>query len=56
LLSGGYDKKVIIWDLLQKTKTPYIQSQCSDGIEDVKWSNFTNSVFATAHQEEKVSL
>jgi hypothetical protein len=29
---------------------------CEDGVEDVKWSNFNQSIFASAHSDGKLNL
>lgn len=58
LLSGSYDKKIIMWDIenYKSTSAIVFNASCNDGVEDVKWSNFNLSVFASAHQDEKVHL
>ena len=55
LLSGSDDQKVILYDVAH----PEVGSakwEASSGVEDVKWSNFDESLFATAQQDERVCM
>ena len=57
MLTSSYDKRISIYNLDHVNNH---LAECSwettDGVEDVKWSNFNSHVFASAHQEDKINL
>jgi histone-binding protein RBBP4 len=55
LLSGSDDQKIFLYDVVH----PDVESvswTASGGVEDIKWSNFDDSIFATAQQDEKMGM
>ena len=59
ILSGSYDKKILIWDInktgMDGSYEPFYISSQSDGVEDVKWSTNEN-VFGSVGQDRVINL
>ena len=55
LLSGSDDSKILLYDVAH----PDVESvswTAAAGVEDVKWSHFDPSIFATAQQDEHICM
>lgn len=55
LLSGSDDKNIFLYDLNQPSSEAFSWT-ASDGVEDVKWSNFDDKIFASAQQDGKICM
>jgi histone-binding protein RBBP4 len=55
LLSGSYDRRLLLFNM-ERLEAPEGSWECSDGVEDVKWSSFNRNLMASAHCDEKVNL
>ncbi|EGR27354.1 multicopy suppressor of ira1, putative, partial [Ichthyophthirius multifiliis] len=57
LLSGGYDKKICIWDILNQNEKPIITFQKNkECVEDVSWQKNQTNIFGSVSDDKTIMI